>query len=268
MKDDDDICQIGNKTQGSYLARARAAAKKLEKQYAKPQRQDDLESKLGADRDDTIPDVNPDGKGALAVAVNDRRKDESNIYLFKQGADPVVIARRADVCWGLCVHDDKLYDAGTGGYVHLTADKNILWKVGDRILGLCAYEGRLYHAGTSGFISPLGLGQSFKNNNHAVNALCSYEGDLYAGDEDHKVWSVTSSAVRLYDKSVFALCVHDGQLYDSRASPSVVSATFGKETIYTDRIINGLCSHNGVLYDCGEYKKSTRRRQANLHSIF
>ncbi len=88
-----------------------------------------------------------------------------------------------------------------------------------------------------------------------VYALCSHNGKLYDGGSYDKVYeTLENKVVAKRSGWVEALCSHNGKLYDGGYN-KVYETLENKVVAKRSGWVKALCSHNGKLYDGGSYDK-------------
>jgi len=73
---------------------------------------------------------------------------------------------------------------------------------------------------------------------------------IFVLDNDFSIKEIASR-----DDWVRALCSHNGQLYDAGDYNKIFETLTNKEIASRNNWVGALCSHNGQLYDAGNYKK-------------
>ena len=196
------------------------------------------------------------GDHGLVYAVDINYKNHSDIYLFVDGKNDILIGQRADDVSGLCEYKGKLYDGGGGNTVDDNTIRETLTKKTaladeEAIRDMCSHQGNLLYLKGTG-ITNVFTGEEIRLNGNSWG-LCSHEGELYTSEDDGSIYHVVRNPssrikVRVKDSPINALCSHDGKLYCGDAASNVfeidggIISTGGKAAIFS------LCSHNGILY--------------------
>jgi len=239
----DEIDQIGDKTQSSYLARARAAAAKLKNQYSKTQKTEGLESKIAASKNYSGRKSISDAKGGLAVGVG------RDIYLFVPGSVPVKIAERSSWVKSLCASNGILYDGGDYKKIISSEDGTIAER--DHFVeALCFFDGGLLDADAGGTMRRTRRNHIIRQKSSSINALCVYNQELYYGCNTGFIYRKGDRHHIAQRRDwISALCVYDGELLDVGGYNQIYQTLHNRDLLPSKCSMKScLAIHDGVLY--------------------
>ena len=197
---------------------------------------------------------NPQPPQASVIPPSPASREEESVLVFARGKEiyrvgewePELLATRPLGVNALCVHANRLYDAGAYNEIYETLKDRVIAERPAETWALCVHGGELYDAGELGTIystlsnqrlglRPLGDG---------IGALCSHEGKLYAAAK-LGIYELETQVLTARRWRVYAILSHNGNLYDAGYT-GVYNTLEGSAVCSMDRF-RGLCSYKGEL---------------------
>ena len=213
---------------------------------------------------------NPDQEIQPREDLEKPEENEDNVIVFSIGKEIRVLdydyqdysfKKRGQLVNTLCSHKGNLYESWEDGII---AESQYCKPIGMRdvmfpTMAMWSHNNKIYDAGLYNSIVETVTNKMMGRRDHWGFAITTHKGRLIDGGA-YKGIRDTLTGEKLVDTqdTVRGLCSIAGTLYDARFNKEESHKIY--ESLSDDviqqrpRIITSLCSMNGRLYDCGQYR--------------